>query len=140
MSTPTPTTYYMNEPWFALLKARYALTLTKKDVAKQLGISPTTLSMVINGTGNYGDGAASTDRIAERVIHIYGRYPCPHLSEQAGEERVITAIQCHSYATSAPPTTSPRAIQHWQACRTCPHLNHLPATPLNTPSTTPKGA
>jgi hypothetical protein len=39
----------------------------------------TTLSLVLNGGGLYGSGRASTERIAERVIHTYGRYICPHL-------------------------------------------------------------
>ena len=117
MDQPT----YMNEHWFALLKTRCAGAV-HAHIALALGISRTALSMVLNGTGPYGEGKASTDRVAERVIHTYGRYVCPHLTEEeGGDERVITAEQCRAIAHRSPPTGSPRDMQHWQACRKCPH-------------------
>ncbi len=91
---------YMQEPWFALLKSR-CVGAVQAHIAKALGISATSLSMILNGTGPYGEGKASTARIAERVI---------------------TAEQCRSIAHRLPPTGSPRDMQHWQACRKCPHL------------------
>lgn len=112
---------YQQEPWFALLLSRTEGT-QRSQVAKQLGISPATLSQVLNGSGLYGTGQASTERIADKVTHTFGRYTCPHLTEEAaGEPQVVTAGQCRGYAHSAPPTGSPRAMQHWQACRQCPH-------------------
>jgi hypothetical protein len=111
----------MQEPWFVLLTER-CQGAVRARIAEQLGISSTALSMVINATGPYGTGAASTDRIAERVVHTFGRYACPHLTAEAGgEECVITADQCRGYAHRSPPTGSPRAMQHWQACRQCHH-------------------
>ncbi len=113
---------YMDEPWFALLRARCDGAV-QAQVARQLGISAVTLSMVLGGTGPYGSGAARTDRVAERVVHTFGRYPCTHLSEEAGgEPQVITAAQCRAFAHRPPPTASPRDMQHWQACRACKHL------------------
>lgn len=112
---------YMQEPWYALLMSRCAGGVTRTLIAKQLGLSSTTLSMVINGTGPYGDGRASTAKFADRVVHTFGRYACPHLTEQAGESRVITAEECRAFAHCEPPTGRPRAMQHWQACRKCPH-------------------
>lgn len=114
---------YQQEHWFTLLRARVdAEGATQSGVAKQLGISSPTLSQVLNGTGAYGSGLASTERIADRVLHTFGRYPCPHLSEEAGgEQRVITAEQCRAFAHRPAPTGSPRDMQHWQACRACPH-------------------
>lgn len=112
---------YMQEPWFELLLER-CKGAVRARVAAQLGISSTALSMVINGTGPYGDGSASTLRIAERVRHTFGRYVCPHLTEEAGgEPHEVTAEQCRAHAHCAPPTGSPRAMQHWQACRQCAH-------------------
>lgn len=112
---------YMQEPWFLLLTER-CKGAVRARIAAQLGISNTALSMVVNGTGPYGDGSASTARFAERVIHTFGRYACPHLtSEAGGEECVITADQCRGYAHRPPPTGSPRSMQHWQACRQCHH-------------------
>ena len=112
---------YMQEPWFLLLTDR-CKGAVRARIAAQLGISNTALSMVMNGTGPYGDGSASTTRFAERVVHTFGRYACPHLTAEAGgEECVITADQCRGYAHRSPPTGSPRAMQHWQACRQCHH-------------------
>lgn len=119
MTTPAP---YMAEPWFALLQQRLqAASATQSAVARQLGISDGALSQVLRATGAYGTGAASTERIADRVIHTFGRYPCPHLSAEAGEERVITAEQCRAYA-HRPAPSAPRDMRHWQACRSCPHM------------------
>lgn len=112
---------YMQEPWFALLQSRTHGT-PRSQVAKQLGISGAMLSQVLNGSGEYGKGKASTARIADKVLHTFGRYTCPHLTEEAGgEPQAITAEQCRAYAHREPPTGSPRAMQHWQACRQCPH-------------------
>lgn len=112
---------YMSETWFLLLVSRCNGTPRSK-IALQLGISPAALSQVLNASGKYGTGEASTERIAERVTHTFGRYACPHLTEEAaGEEQVITADQCRAFAHRPAPSGSPRDMQHWQACRTCPH-------------------
>ena len=113
---------YMNEPWFALLQARLEQTgAIRARVAKQLGISPAALSQVLNASGLYGTGVASTSGIANRVIHTFGRYSCPHLTDEAGGEvRVITADQCRAYAHRTAPT-APREMKHWQACNQCVH-------------------
>ncbi|MCB4362660.1 hypothetical protein KIH07_02865 [Hydrogenophaga taeniospiralis] len=114
---------YMQEPWFLLLVERCS-GVVRARIAEQLGISSTALSMVLNGTGPYGNGTASTAHIAERVVHTFGRYACPHLTAESGgdQEHVITADQCRVYAHRPPPIGSPLAMQHWQACRQCPHL------------------
>ncbi len=116
---------YMQEPWFELLLSRLNVEgVTQASVAKQLGISGGALSQVIHGKGAYGSGQASTERIANRVIHTFGRYPCPHLTDEAGgAAQVITAEQCRTWAHRPAPTGSPRDMQHWQACRACPHLD-----------------
>jgi hypothetical protein len=112
---------YMQADWYLLLQQR-CQGAVQGQIAKALGISGTALSMVLNGTGPYGDGSASTVRIADRVRHTYGRYVCPHLTEESGgEPQDVTAEQCRAYAHCPPPTGSPRAMQHWQACRQCAH-------------------
>ncbi|MFT4243536.1 MAG: hypothetical protein QM569_14785 [Acidovorax sp.] len=111
---------YMEEPWFALLKSRTE-GQQRVQIAKLLGISPATLSQVLNGGGEYGKGKASTAHVADKVLHTFGRYVCPHLTEEAGgEPQVITAEQCRTRAHGSVPTT-PSAARHWQACRQCPH-------------------
>lgn len=112
---------YMTESWFALLQSRVQVQ-PRVQIAKQLGISAPALSQVLNGSGEYGKGRASTARIASRVEHTFGRYPCPHLTAEAGgDEQVVSADECRAFAHIAPPTCSPRAMHHWQACLTCQH-------------------
>ena len=99
---------YMQQEWFALLRARCAHT-PRARVAQQLGVSAPTLSQVLNGSGLYGTGQASTQRVAERVTHAFGRYPCPYLSAEAGwAEQWVSVVQCRAYAHRPAPTSSPR--------------------------------
>ena len=122
---------YMSEAWFALLRSRVDQPgAVRAHIAKLLGIGPAALSQVLNASGQYGTGAASTERIANRVIHTFGRYECPHLTDEAGGvAQVITAEQCRSYAHRAAPT-APREMKHWQACHQCKHMAmSAPPTP-----------
>ncbi|MDD2711392.1 MAG: hypothetical protein PHU77_00590 [Simplicispira sp.] len=130
---------YQSEPWFALLGSRTEGT-PRSHVARQLGISPAALSQVLNGSGKYGTGEASTAHIAERVVHTFGRYHCPHLTEEAGgEKQVVSAVQCRAFAHRPAPTGSPRDMQHWQACRQCPHrVASAPPVPREAIPRTPK--
>lgn len=119
---------YMQERWFGLLVAACKPPHSKAEVAARLGVSAPVVYQVLNGSGLYGKGTASTRRLAEKVLHQLGSYVCPHLSEQNGEERVITSDICRTYAHRSPPIGSPRDLAHWQACRKCPHAA-LSATP-----------
>ncbi len=115
---------YMSQPWFALLAERVK-SMKRKDVALALGVSAPQVSQVLNGSGKYGTGEAGTDKIAEKVMHTFGQYPCPHLSAQSGDRSVeVTAEQCRGYAHRPAPTGSPRDMQHWQSCNSCPHKAH----------------
>ena len=111
---------YMSESWFELLQKRTE-GQKRTQVAKTLGISPATLSQVLNGSGEYGKGTASTARVADKVVHTFGRYVCPHLTEEAGGvSQEVTADQCRAHAHRSAPST-PRDMRHWQACNRCPH-------------------
>lgn len=114
---------YQNEPWFALLKG-VCERMQRKQVAATLGVSAPTLSQVLNASGKYGTGEAGTDKVAERVIHHFGRYECPYLTEQNGHSEVIDADTCRTHAHRSAPVGSPRAMQHWQACNQCVHKQH----------------
>jgi len=110
----------MSESWFELLQQRTE-GQQRTQVAKTLGISPATLSQVLNGSGEYGKGTASTARVADKVVHTFGRYACPHLTEEAGGvSQEVTADQCRAHAHRSAPST-PRDMRHWQACNQCPH-------------------
>lgn len=112
---------YMSDPAYAMLAA----ACDREDQAKvaaRLGVSGSTVSQVLRGSGEYGTGRAKTDRLFERVVHKFGSYECPHLTEMYAEPRVITAAECRSYAHRAtPPIGSPGLMSHWRACATCPH-------------------
>ena len=113
---------YMQEQWFLMLQKR-ALEVSRTKVATELGVSVPMVSQVLNGSGLYGSGQASTARIADKVVHTFGRYVCPHLTaEEGGVEQIVTADECRVYAHRPAPVGSPRAMQHWQECRRCPHF------------------
>lgn len=114
---------YRNQPWFALLQ-EVSSRMQRKQVATILDVSPPTLSQVLNSSGKYGTGEAKTDKVAERVIHHFGRYECPYLTEQNGQSEVIDADTCRTHAHRAAPAGSPRDMQFWQACNQCPHKAH----------------
>lgn len=143
-------TPYKNTAWYQLL-ADATGRMQKQQVASALGVSAPLLSQVMNGSGKYGTGEAGTTKLAERVLHTFGRYTCPHLSEQHGTPTEVSATQCRGHAHRPAPAGSPRDMQFWQACNACPHKAHsappLPrevkprkgAAPLSTPShTTPE--
>lgn len=112
---------YMQEPWFALLQAACQRE-NKNRVALRLGVSAAAVGQVLNGSGNYGNGKASPAKLAERVLHKFGSYECPHLTEMFAEARVITADECRTHAhRETVPIGSPGAMAHWRACNTCPH-------------------
>lgn len=119
----------MDEPWFAMLR-QAAAGHKRSWVAVYLGVSGSTVTQVLNGTGLYGTGKASTHRIADKVIHKFGQFECPHLTERFGEPRVISADECRTHAHRAtPPIGSPQALLHWRACNGCQHK------PLSAPGT-----
>jgi len=68
--TGTPLSY-MGEAWFALLRDACA-GQRRSEVAAQLRLSAAAVSQVLNGSGKYGAGKASTDRIARRVLDTFG--------------------------------------------------------------------
>lgn len=82
----------------------------KAEVARKLGVSRPTISQICNG--NYG---AKTDRVAKKVLEIFGRINCPHLGTE------ITQEQCRNNHDRAAPTSSPREMKHWRACQACIH-------------------
>lgn len=93
--------------WLGLLKnAVEASNITK--VAGELDVSRTTISLVLSD--KY---PAKTDKLQERVINVYGRVKCPFL------EHEISLNECKKHHTSTVPTSSPRAMKHWRACKTC---------------------
>ena len=119
---------YMADPAFAMLRAACE-GARRAQVATRLGVSPPVVTQVLNGTGAYGSGQASTRKLFIKVEATFGHWACPHLTEQSndGQPQVITAARCRELAHRTVPTGSPRDLAHWQACRKCPH--YAPTAP-----------
>jgi hypothetical protein len=100
--------------WLALLRTAVAREGSVAAVARHISdaagspISRSAVSAALNG--NYPGG---TDRIAKRVLDTYARVDCPFL------QRSITHGECRTYREAPVPTSSPLAMRHWRACRTC---------------------
>lgn len=95
--------------WLELLQQAVAAS-NRTRVAEKLEVSRTAVSQLMSGT--YGAG---TERMAARVMETFARTDCPFLA------RDISRKECATHAQSAIPTSSPRAMKHWRACRTCPN-------------------
>jgi len=95
--------------WLTMLKQAVERS-SKAAVAMELGVSRTTISLVVDG--KY---PAKTDKIEVLVLNTYGRVICPF----SGDE--ITLAVCKKHHTSAVPTSSPRAMKHWRTCQGCEH-------------------
>jgi hypothetical protein len=112
---------YMQEQWYLLL-FNVCKTTQRKQAAQALGVSAATVTQVLNGTGLYGAGKASTDAIKAKVMHRYGAFECPHLTDLFGEARIITSDECRMHASrTTVPIGSPGAMAHWRACGNCAH-------------------
>lgn len=98
---------YMNEGWFALLKARIAAA-SLWQVAAELGYSGTTLSLIV-----HGKYAGKTDRVAAAVAARYETVACPY------QGKTIPLHECRSTAQGKAPTHNPMKMQQWLACQKC---------------------
>ena len=77
-------------------------------VAVRLNVSRTTVSLVL--AGKY---PGKTDRVAARVIDVFGQVKCTH----TGQPIVLTV--CVSYANRSAPLNNPFEMTHWRTCRKC---------------------
>lgn len=108
---------YMAERWFLLLlQAVDEDPRGKAGVADRLlaagaeRVSRTTLSLVING--RY---PAETRRLAEKVLLVLDRHPCPYLGAQVPIEHCIEVNR------GPAPTWDPAALDQRRCCQACPH-------------------
>lgn len=100
---------YQNERWYQLL--RDSVNATSNDaVAQKLGISRTTVSLVVRG--KY---PADTKRIAAIVLSALDRWHCPYLNTD------ITAEDCAAARSGPTPSHDPMRLAHRRMCRTCNH-------------------
>jgi len=94
--------------WLALLQ-REVDRSSRQKVADQLGVSRTTVSLVL--AGKYG---AATDAVAQRVLSTFGHIDCPVMGK-------ILPKQCEAYHSRPAPLNNPVAMQHFRICQSCVH-------------------
>ncbi|MCW3479709.1 XRE family transcriptional regulator [Neisseriaceae bacterium JH1-16] len=93
--------------WMPLLRAEAERT-SIADIAKRLGYSRTSISLVL--AGRYPGG---TERIAAAVLAELDGWTCPHLQQP------IKAEACQEIAFGPAPTHHPMKLTHWRACQNC---------------------
>lgn len=103
-----------SQNWFQALNEHVGKS-TISEVARQIGYSRSTVSLVLSG--KYDGG---TDAIAAKVLETFTDHvTCPFLSAD------ITVGSCNDYQSRPMPTSHPRDLDHWMACRDgCPHSAH----------------
>lgn len=94
--------------WLQMLRDAVAAT-SQTVIANRLDLSRTTVSLVLSG--KY---PGRTDRVAERVLRVFGQVQCTHTGQP------IELTVCVSWAARRPPLNNPLELSHWRTCRTCP--------------------
>lgn len=102
-----------SQKWFQVLTDEVAKS-SKSEVARQIGYSRPTVSLVMSG--NYDGG---TSAIATKVMEIFtDQVACPFLHAD------INKGQCVDYQSRPMPTSDPQQLRHWMSCRNeCPHCS-----------------
>lgn len=92
----------------------------KKKAAELLGVSRTTVSLIVRG--KY---IASNEHVAKKVMAVFAKLHCPHLGVD------ISHSQCREHSNREAPTTSPRQMKFWRACQSCAHNQNEINRPSN---------
>ncbi|MBL8499581.1 MAG: helix-turn-helix domain-containing protein [Nitrosomonas sp.] len=109
---------YQNEPWFKVLQETVETHNKQswngkggiKKVAEQLGVSRSTVSLILSG-----QYIASHEHVAKKVLDVLTRVHCPYLNAE------ITAQECVSVHSGETPSHDPMRLAHRRMCRTCSH-------------------
>lgn len=117
-----PLPAYMVESWFIGLQREVKASTTAK-VAERMGVSRPTLSILLNGLGEYGKGTASTARIEMRYRQAFERITCTYDGKQVDIEH------CREKALGKAPNHNPMKMHHWQACQGCQYKPKPKAPP-----------
>lgn len=86
---------------------------TKADIAKELGVSRTAISLLC--AGKYSARMDKVQaKIAGPVMALYARRVwCPFL------RKAISPEACAGFCAAPMSTSDPAKLKHWAACRTC---------------------
>lgn len=103
-----------DEKWFQVLSAEVKKS-SKSEVARLMGYSRTTISLVMSG--KYDGG---TTAIAAKVMETFtDLVACPYLNAD------INKGQCWDHQSRPMPSSDPNQLRHWMSCRSeCPHSSH----------------
>ncbi|MCW5711295.1 MAG: MarR family transcriptional regulator [Shinella sp.] len=101
--------------WLATLRDEAAKDgRTKQDIANELGVSRTAISLLCSGKYT-----AKMDKVARKIAPlVMARYAnrvwCPHARAS------ITAAACEGHRTAPMAMSDAVALRQWAACRSCP--------------------
>ncbi len=101
--------------WIDLLRAERTKGKSIAEIAREIGMKRTSLSLLING--KYPAGLDKvTAKYGPKVLMRYrDQVACPHLG------RGIGAAECARHASAPMTMSSPAKLKHWRACQSCPH-------------------
>ncbi|WP_095157157.1 hypothetical protein [Pseudomonas sp. Irchel 3E13] len=97
-------------PLFVRLLAAEAVATDRTRASKRIGMSRTTVSLIL--ANKYS--SPSTASVERRVMEVLGRIECVAVGE------TLTVEQCQGFYQRSAPTHNPMAMQHWRACQQCP--------------------
>lgn len=121
----SPALMSLQDPeWLDVLRAEAARRgRTKKDIAAELGVSRTAVSLLVAGKYSARMDRVST-KIANKVMELYAeRVWCPFLHAS------LAASVCADHAGAALPKSDPDKLRHWVACQRCPQNRHAKDQP-----------
>lgn len=99
------------QAWMRILREQTDKT-SISDVARQIGYSRPTVSLVLSGDYKGGTGKIAAAVIAKFTNHVQ----CPFLGY------AIEQAECGDHQSRPMPTSDPHALRHWHACQDgCPY-------------------
>lgn len=100
-----------NQAAIAMLH-RASITLTIREIAQRVGVSPATISLVSRGQYT-GDTEGVLARVAKTFCGAFA-YPCPATGQ------TVTPQHCDTARESRAPTHNPSRMAAWRTCQCCP--------------------
>lgn len=86
-------------------------------IATKIGISKAAVVLWFNG--KY---PAKGTAIEAKIVAHYDTVDCPYL------QQTISLVSCGEFNRKDIPTSSPSALSHWRACKTCPYSTGVKGT------------
>lgn len=90
---------------------RASKTMTNREIARRVGVSPATISLVSRGQYT-GDTGGVLDRVA-KAFTVAVAYLCPH------SQQLVMLQDCIAARESRAPTHNPSRMAAWRTCQLC---------------------